>query len=319
MFLSENISKIISKVFLFFAFFLILGSIFFLSKLPVSSDQTNNLQAGISSPIQDSLSYDLQPEKIIIQDKEDDFQISAKSAISVEVGSNTIKNILFKKNEKERLPVASLLKIMTALVILEKYDLNQDIVISDLAMKEEGEQGVLKAGQVLSVENLLYIMLIESSNRAAFALSEVVGNSNFINLMNEESERLGLANTHFSDVTGLSGESYSTAEDISILSDYIFSNYPLFAKIINLKEYDLYLKDGTLHHKLENTNELLGKSGIIGGKTGYTINAKGCFMTIQKKSESNYTINIVLGSDNRFLDMESLVNFLDNKYLTVFN
>ena len=148
---------------------------------------------------------------------------------------------------------------------------------------------------------------MESSNKAARALSGVVGKNNFIILMNERAQDLGMASTHFEDSTGLSPFSYSTAEDVANLSQYLFENYPLFREIIGLKEYDLYV-NGMLHHKLINTNKLLGMDNIIGGKTGWTNEAKGCFMAIQENPQGGYAIHIVLGAKDRFLEMEKLIS-----------
>ena len=118
-----------------------------------------------------------------------------------------------------------------------------------------------------------------------------------------------LVNTHFQDSTGLDPGSYSTAEDLVVLSEYLFKNYPLFAQIVAMPVYSLYLDDGTLHHKLINTNSLLGYSGVIGGKTGWTDMARGCFMTIKKSpQQGKYIINIVLGADDRFLEMKKLID-----------
>jgi len=199
---------------------------------------------------------------------------------------------------------------MTALVVLENIDLNQQVIITKEAVAQEGEQGGLKLGQVLSVRALLYIMLIDSSNRAAYQLAEVLGIDQFIVTMNVEAQKLGLYNTRFSDATGLDKDSYSTAADLVKLSRYLFEKYPLFKEIIGLKEYSLYLSDGTFHHTLKNTNQLLGSRHIIGGKTGFTEAALGCFMVFQTPNESEpekYVINIILGSEDRFGDMEKLI------------
>lgn len=156
---------------------------------------------------------------------------------------------------------------------------------------------------------------MESSNRAAYALSSIMGTDNFITLMNEKAKNLGLLNTHFQDAAGLDAASYSTAEDLIKLSGYVFENYPLFRKIISLKEYSLYLEDGMLHHTLINTNSLLGENNIIGGKTGYTNEALGCFMTIQNSAvKGNYVINIVLGSQDRFTEMKDIINWVNLSY-----
>lgn len=242
------------------------------------------------------------------RDQQPVFYINAKSAISVEIDNNQKDHTLITKDANTKLPIASLAKLMTALVVMKRYDLNQEATISNLAIQEVGEQGNLKEGEVLTIEKLVYIMLIESSNRAAHALSEVVGEDTFVVLMNQEAQNLGLQNTHFEDSTGLNKNSYSTIEDLVKLTKHLFFNYSLFREITSLKEYDLYMLDGSLHHKLINTNELLGQDGVIGGKTGYTHEAGGCFMVIQKKSQDTYAIHIVLGAEDRLLEMSKLMN-----------
>ena len=237
-------------------------------------------------------------------------QLTAKSALSIEI-ENGNEKILFKKNEKQQLPIASLTKLMTTLVVLQQYDLNQEVIITEDSLKQEGEQGDLKVGQTLSVKDLLYITLIESSNRSAFALSEIISTEQFVILMNQTAKELGLTNTHFDDSTGLDAKSYSTAEDLVKLSKHLFENYPLFGEIIRLKEFELYLTDGSLHHTLINTNKLLGQvRGVVGGKTVWTQIARGSFMVIQKEQQNpNYFIHIILGSEERFEDMQNLMQW----------
>ncbi len=243
-----------------------------------------------------------------------DLKLESQSAISVEFGEGVPK-VLFKKNEEEKLPVASLTKLMTALVVLDAYDLSQPVTISFAAMAQEGEQGVLQLGQVLSVRDLLYITLMESSNRSAYALAEVMGTEKFIANMNADARKLGLLNTHFQDATGLDLRSFSSAEDVATLTQYLFERYPLFYQIVSLKQYNMYLPDGSLHHTLINTNKLLGENEVIGGKTGFTVDAKGFFMTIQNsKQKGSYIINIVLGAKDRFGDMKSIIDWMNTGY-----
>ncbi|MBX4201037.1 serine hydrolase, partial [Candidatus Parcubacteria bacterium] len=206
--------------------------------------------------------------------------LSAQAAISVEIGSGTPKT-LFNKNEQMRLPIASLTKLMTAAIILDHYDLSQKVTISPQAMAQEGEQGDLQLGQTFAIKDLLYIMLMESSNRASYALAEYIGTEQFVAAMNAYAQNMGLSGTHFADASGLDSGSYSTAKDLVVLSQYVFERYPLFREIISNKQYALYLDNGALHHTLVNTNELLGKDNVIGGKTGFTKEAQGCVMTIQ--------------------------------------
>ena len=308
--------RIIRGVFL--SFFIVLFTIIsFVGGQSLFSGQPQQIaSAGIESAVANTIanttlqnSYPLRNwdiENLIIQ---------APAAISVEMGHDTNK-ILFSKNETIKLPIASLTKLMTALVALENYSLDQKVAISGLAMTQEGTQGNLKAGEILSVNDLLYITLIESSNRSAYALSEVIGAENFITTMNATAERLGLVNTHFTDSTGLSSQSHSTVEDLVKLSNYLFKTYPIFNQIINTKEYDLYLTNGQFHHKLVNTNKLLGVTPeVIGGKTGWTNEAKGCFMVIEKSpKEGNYIINVVLGADDRFLEIKNIIDWTKTAY-----
>lgn len=231
-----------------------------------------------------------------------------KAAMSIKINSGE-ESILFKKNESKKLPIASLTKLMTALIVLENYDLSEEIIISENAIMEEGGKNNFKDGEVFSAKNLLYTTLIESSNKAAYALAEKIGVENFVDLMNLKTAKLGMASTHFSDSTGLSSDSYSTAEDIIKISRYLFNNYLLFREIISLKEYDLYSSDSLFHHKVVNTNKMLGKINIVGGKTGWTSSAGGCLMVIQKDANfKNYVIYVILGAEDRFLEMGKLIN-----------
>lgn len=235
-------------------------------------------------------------------------EANVKAAMSIRIDSGE-DNILFKKNETKKLPIASLTKLMTALIVLENYDLDEEITISENAIMEEGGKNNFKDGEVFLVRNLLYAILIESSNKAAYAMGEKIGIENFIDLMNIKAVEIEMANTHFSDSTGLNPDSYSTAEDIVRISRYLFDNYLLFREIIALKEYNLYSSDGYFHHKVVNTNKMLGKMNIIGGKTGWTTEARGCFMAIQKNpGNNNYFIYVVLGAEDRFAEMEKLIN-----------
>ena len=245
-----------------------------------------------------------------------DIQISAEAAISIEIDENNKEKIIFKRNENEKMAIASLTKLMTGITALEFYQPLDKIEISQATVDQPEDTGQLREGEVLKVEDLLRIMLIESSNDAAFALAEESGIGGFVHLMNLEAKEIGLENTRFFNPTGLDPEedpsikkpNYSTARDLAKLTKYLLENHPLILDILNLKEYQLYLENGVLHHNLKNTNELLGEiPGIIGGKTGFTEKAGGCLVLISKTGkEGNYLINVVLNSTKKFEDMRKL-------------
>lgn len=274
-------------------------------------DYLNEPQAIVSDPNKNggdlSLDNEQKPENNFLSET-GNLEANIKAAMSIRINSGE-DNVLFKKNESKKLPIASLTKLMTALVVLENYDLGQEIIISENAIMEEGGKNNFRNGETFSVKNLLYAILIESSNKAAYAVGEKIGIENFIDLMNLRAADIGMISTYFSDNTGLGSDSYSTAEDIIKISRYLFNNHPLFREIISLKEYNLYLSNGSFHHKVVNTNKMLGEMNIIGGKTGWTTEARGCFMAIQKNpSDSSYFIYVVLGAEDRFAETRKLIN-----------
>ena len=256
--------------------------------------------------------------------KTEDFEIEARAAICAES-----EKILFKKNKSRRMPIASLTKLMTASVVLENYDLSHLLEISEEAVLQDEERGQLQVGEILSVENLLYIMLIESSNDAAYALSEIIGEESFVKLMNHKARDIGLENTYFGNAAGLDPENpadlinYSTAEDLVKLTEYLLENQPLVWKILSFEEFDLYRPDGKFHHKLENTNEFLKEdvplidkreTKIIGGKTGWTPQANGCFLLVLQPTSSNYLIYVILSSNDKFEEMRELIDWTDRAF-----
>jgi len=245
----------------------------------------------------------------------ENLEIEAESAISVEINSQGKEKVLFKKNAREPMPIASLTKLMTAIVAWEFYDPELRVQISKEAIEQEEDNGELKIGEILTVKDLLYIMLIESSNDAAYALAQVIGVEGFQDLMNLKAKDMDLKNTYFFNSTGLDPNSenskeinYSSAEDLVKLGKYLLKK-PSILEILNKKEYPLYLKNGVLHHILSNTNELLGEiPEIIGGKTGFTERAGGCLIEILKgRRAGTYLINVILNSPARFEDMKKLI------------
>ncbi len=254
----------------------------------------------------------------------EDLEIEAKSAISVLVDNSGDEKILFKKESTKPLPIASLTKLMTANVVLEYYDLQKIVSINQEAAELTGlGKGKLKVGESFYMKDLLYPMLIESNNSAAFVLAEELGQAVFTELMNFEAERkIGMKNTYFVNPTGLDAVdsngtiNYSTAEDLKKLSIYLLKTKPEVWKISITPQFELYSWDGILQERFENTNELLSEiPGIIGGKTGWTNQAQGCFLLIIKSPQNRgLVINIILGSQDRFGEMKKLINWLNYAY-----
>lgn len=230
--------------------------------------------------------------------------------------------VLAGKNADEKRDIASLTKLMTAIVAIENYNLGEKIVISERTVNTFSTAGELKQGESFSVKDLLYMMLIESSNDAAEALSEKMGRNAFISLMNKKALELNMINTSYFNPSGLDfeGESgnISSADDLKKLIIYILNNQPLISQILSIPEMDLYY-NGVFHHKIQTTNILLNEnSDYIWGKTGFTDKAKQCIILIMKapfsNNENSYIINIVLGADDRFKEARLMEQWIKESF-----
>jgi D-alanyl-D-alanine carboxypeptidase len=235
-------------------------------------------------------------------------EINAESAISVESNLQDINKIIFEKDSNIQLPIASLTKLMTAVVVLDNYNLSDTAVVDKIADSQDPIKQDVKLGDVMPVENFLDIMLVGSSNKSAYTLSESIGEQKFVGLMNQKAKDLGLQNTLFVDPTGLSSQDVSTASDLTKLAEYILKNknYSKIAEISGVKEFSV-----PGFGEVTNTDELLGEiPEIVCSKTGFTEAAKGCLLLVVNNPKNNdYLINVILGADNRFSEMEKLINW----------
>ena len=253
----------------------------------------------------------------------EDLEIRATSVISVFLDNKGKEKILFEKESGKILPIASLTKLMTALVVLENYDPSKEIKISEKAVEQPEDLGKLVAERIFPVKYLLYPLLMESSNDAAFSLAndyDGMTGEKFVTLMNSAAQKLNLNDTFFVNPSGLDPETktpetkinYSTASDLAKLTEELLKK-PLIWEILSTPRYNFYGPE------LLNTNELLGEiPEIVGGKTGYTYTAGGCMVlvTIAPK-DAGFLVNVILGTDGhngRFGEMKKLANWLNTAY-----
>jgi D-alanyl-D-alanine carboxypeptidase (penicillin-binding protein 5/6) len=233
--------------------------------------------------------------------------INAKAAVVVDAKSSMV---LFEKNPKELFLPASTTKIMTALLALQYYHLD-DVVTVKRADRSVGQTMNLVQGEQIKVEDLLYGLLLHSGNDAAYALAENYqgGYIAFVEAMNDLAKKYHLEQTKYQNVSGLDQIGhYTTAFDLSRLTSLAMS-YPVFSKIVVTKTK--YVSDitGKYHHYLHNINELLSEvTGIRGVKTGWTEQAGGCLVTDTVR-EDNEIIVVVLGSQDRFMDSKNLIEW----------
>ena len=233
------------------------------------------------------------------------------------VGDLISGQILISRNKDLHLFPASLAKLMTGEIVLDKLPLNKQIYITSYMVSAEGEEGDLKIGETLKVEDLLKLLLISSSNDAAIAFSEALDKTgiDFVDLMNEKAQTLGLYNTAFFGETGLDRKgNFTTVEDLFKLSQDIYKNYPLLGEITRKPEETIYSSDGKIMHQLKNTNLLAGQLAYLWlGKTGSTPDAKDCLLTIFEiplKDDKISLAIIVLNSTDRFGDTVQLYNWV---------
>lgn len=223
-------------------------------------------------------------------------KLNAKSAI---IFDRETKTVLYEKNSKEKRPMASTTKIMTAIVTLENADLSKIVTISRKAAGTGGSRLGLKVNDKITLEHLLYGLMLCSGNDSAVAIAETVGGSveGFASMMNKKAKELGLTNTNFVTPHGLDNSNhYTTALELAKLTDYALKNKK-FASIVNTKNYTVYING--YPKQLNNTNELLGNmEGVNGVKTGFTNGAGRCLVTSYTRNDKQI-ITVVLGDDTK--------------------
>ena len=209
-------------------------------------------------------------------------------------------NVLYAKHPERRLPPASTTKLMTAIVAIEKAELDSLVTISRNASLACPLKAGFKQGDKVAVEKLLYAALIRSANDAAVALAEAVAGSEkgFVELMNQKAVSIGAKNTKFINSTGLPGpHQYTTALDLSKIMSCVLS-YPKLTEIIATPAVEIWTKNGEIL-SLKNTDRLLWLDGdLIGGKTGYTFRAGHCFVCAAERRKE-VIIVALLGSSSR--------------------
>ena len=239
-------------------------------------------------------------QKYVVADFENDFVFASKGA-------------------KDQVPVASLAKLMTAVVVAENVDLRRSVQITK-AMVERGygQTKGLEDGKRLRVIELLFPLLIESSNDAAEILAEFMGRDKTIQAMNDKAAAMDMRNTIFKDVTGFDKETKSSAEDIYYLSRYLLYNMSPILKITRSKKTETF---GAVNVKIsdyKNKNIFSANPDFLGGKIGYTQEAgrTGTFVFkfADKYKKARYASVVLLGSSSLKDDTQRILSWLRRNY-----
>lgn len=209
--------------------------------------------------------------------------VAAGACVLIEAESG---RVLYEQHAHTRMPMASTTKIMTALVVLENCDLQATVCVDERAVGVEGSSVYLYPGELLTVEQLLYALMLSSANDAAAALAyEVAGSiEGFAALMNQKAAELNLQNTHFANPHGLDADGhYTTAYDLACIAAYALKNED-FLRIVSTQKKVIPLREQQGARVLRNHNKLLASlDGCIGVKTGFTKKSGRCLVSAAER------------------------------------
>ncbi len=238
--------------------------------------------------------------------------LSAKNYLAADLRSNFV--FLSKSENQSSVPIASITKLMTALVATEYINLDKEIVVTK-EMIVPTSIPRLKIGDKITVFQLLYPLLLESSNEAAVAISRALGENYFINLMNQKAEALGMKQTKFVDSSGSRAGNVSSTEDLFALAKYLYNNRSFILKIstgsLNKTAY------GPSIFNLQNFNVFADNPEFIGGKVGLTEKAKSTMLAIfviDLGEEKRPIAIIALGSENAPHDIGTILEHIKTNY-----
>lgn len=232
--------------------------------------------------------------------------LSAHSAVLYQPENDIF---LYSKSADTKMPMASTTKIMTALVALDGTSLQDTVIIDERAVGVEGSSAYLKAGEVLTIEELLYALLLQSANDAAVAIAcHVAGDVDaFALLMNDKAKDLGLFCTNFTNPHGLDDkEHYTTARELAIITAEAMKNES-FRKITSTYKKTFSTEDRTRTY-VNHNKMLLNYEGCIGVKTGYTQRSGRCLVVAAERNGLEF-ISVTLDAPNDWSDHTKLLNY----------
>ena len=231
--------------------------------------------------------------------------------------------VLWEENSQDQRSIASITKMMTAVVFMENNpDLNEPVVISR-SDTFQASTTHLRANDQVSADQLLHLLLISSDNAAARALARIspYGSEGFIVRMNEKAADLGLVTTHYADPSGLLSDNVSSAYDMARLITYVSSDDRI-TSVMRTPEYSTYI--GRRAITVHSTNHLLGREGVdvLAGKTGFISKAGYCLATLLRLPSSNQQVAVVVlgarSNAGRFMETQNLFTWLSTKTSTLF-
>jgi serine-type D-Ala-D-Ala carboxypeptidase (penicillin-binding protein 5/6) len=257
-------------------------------------------------------------EEESLSDYKKEYKINSKAPVpkveakSYLVGDIETGEIILAKNENQALPIASISKLMTSVVVDEFYGLSETVRVSSSAIDTYGKQGRLSENETYKVSEILYPLILESSNDAAEAIAESFGRNTFIQNMNEKAKEIGMNNTNYSDPSGLSNRNISTVSDLFKLTKYInqYRNY-----IFHISSLNAYKIDKKTWY---NNSKFKSDKSYYGGKNGYIDEAGHTQVVIfdmNFKGDKRKIAFIILNTNDLEPNIYGLKNYV-NKYVS---
>ncbi len=276
---------------------------------------TNEAHAAINNELEDNTDIEKIHQEVLetsanIEDIED-LEITSRIALIYDRASG---RIIYEKNGNKQTPMASTTKIMTAIVVLENSNLKDVVTINSKTAGTGGSRLGLKKNDRITVNDLLYGLMLRSGNDAAVALAIHIGGSieEFAEMMNKKAEELNLQNTHFVVPHGLDNEDhYTTAYDLAKITDYALKNND-FKKIVSTTTTSINING--IQKTITNTNKLLGQiTGVYGVKTGFTNGAGRCLVTACKRGNIDI-ITVIIGADTNKVRNAETIKLIEYTY-----
>lgn len=235
------------------------------------------------------------------------YKIPTTSGLAYVVADVDTGEVIIEKNSSMIMPIASISKLVTSVVAKESMDMHSFLTVTKSSIATYGSSGGLRAGEKILAAELLYPLLMESSNDAAEVFAENYGKEEFVELMNKKVKELGMNDTSFAEPSGLSEKNVSSTRDLQILIQYITKKYPELWDISRVRQYSI------LKHTWGNASSISRKASFIGGKNGFTYEAfstTASLFILDIEGGSRRIAITLLKSNNRENDVDVLLRFV---------
>lgn len=303
-----------TKKFIFFTLIIVLGIVFITVVLPVfnlgggngsaSTDASSTSSSAVSASNAEAAQIPVRDWSVL------DPKLSAEGVLIQSLDNNFS---FYRLRAYAPWHLASLTKLITAVVVVENVGLDKKIPISTTTMTVDGEAGNLQAGEIYNSEDLLKIMLMESSNRAAAAFEEYVGADKFLTMARAKMAEIGMTQTTIYDSSGLDDNDEGTPNDIYLLIKYILEKDPQILTWTRLPILNIQPLNSSRINVVSNIDPIASRADFLGGKTGTTPLAKQNLATVLEV-ENQRMISVIMGSDSRFDDLDALIAWVSKAY-----